>query len=81
MLRLKQYALLIAIGLMSLSIPSCNKPSQTPSVEYPKIEPCYIPPVPELATNADLLQYTLVVIGELRKCSEKVLLLRDWASD
>lgn len=81
MLRLKQYALLIAIGLMSLWMSACTKPSQTPSVEYPKIEPCYIPPVPELATNADLLQYTLVVIGELRKCSEKVLLLRDWASD
>lgn len=81
MKRLKNWAMLIAIGCLSLSILSCNKPSQSPSVEYPKIEPCYIPPLPELATNADLVQYVLVVVGELRKCSEKVLLLRDWASD
>lgn len=74
-MQFKKCAIWILIGSMSLSMLACTKPYVESPTQPPVIEPCYIPPVPELATNRDLLQYTIALIGELRKCSEKVLLL------
>lgn len=73
MKRLKAFSIWILIGLTSLWIAACTKPSvESPVAPLQTIEPCHIPPVPVISTNADLLQYTLVVLGELKKCAEKV---------
>lgn len=44
----------------------------------PETRPCEIPSVPEMATNKDLINYTLEVIAELKRCSQTIEMLRKW---
>lgn len=72
---------LIAVGMVSAFLTACATSSSSASAPLmiPETPRCEIPPVPEkLETNKDLVEYTLEVIAEVKRCSNTIEMLRKW---
>lgn len=72
---------LIAVGMLNVCLTACATSSSSVSapLTIPETPRCAIPPVPEkLETNKDLVEYTLEVIAEVKRCSNTIEMLRKW---